>query len=597
MVSPSAVIQLRREDIMTLTRFISFLGMLSCLAAPAGAFEPDKDVHVTFKKGGVVIAVPPGAHLKKGFTEVSLASKPGSLRVGPLPKANAKDELDEDIYRGTLTIPVAGEGLLGEVSLEVQYQPCTEGTGGTCFPPTVQSLRVRASDIPVAASVMTKIPQVIAPKSDAAQMSAGPPPPAVSRMVAISSGMSAPASPIRRGLLPLLAIAFLAGLGASLTPCVYPMIPITMAIIGTKGGGKVRGFLLSLSLVLGMAVTYTALGVFAAVSGATFGSFAQKPVFLVPVSALFALFALSLFGAFEIDLPQGLKAKLQGDSPRKGFGGALVMGLVLGPLAAPCVGPIVASILVGIAQQGQVLLGGLQLFVFALGMGVLFMAVGTFSSALPRSGEWLTQLKNLMGVVVLGFAAWNIRLLVPEWLNAGLWMAVLLTAAVVLGVFKEADGFGKGLQKGVAFVLLAVGVLLGVKAMESGLDIRLLPKGDGVARSEAAETLWIENDLEGAQKKAKAEGKLLLVDTYTSWCAQCKELDHKTWPDEQITSWIKKKAIAVRVDCEKGRPDLQKTLDIKSYPTIILKDSGGRELRRQFGFHPAETLLLWLKGD
>ncbi len=588
---------------MTLTRLFACLGILGCLATSAAAFEPDKDVLVAFKKGAVLLTVPQGAHLKKSFTEVTLASKPGSLKVGALPKADAKDELDEDIYHGTIAIPVTGEGLAGEVRLEVQYQPCTEGTGGVCFPPTIRTLKVKAAEIPVlaqAAAPKAALAPTASPKDSVLSKPAEPVPTTAVATIAppAKSAAIAPSVPTpKQGLLLGLLLVFLAGMGASLTPCVYPMIPITMAIIGTKSGGKARGFLLSLSLVMGMAVTYTLLGVVAAVSGATFGSFAQRPAFLIPVSILFAVFALSLFGAFEIDLPSGLKEKLQGSGPRKGFGGAFLMGLVLGPLAAPCVGPIVASILVGIAQQGQVFLGGLQLFVFSLGMGVLFMAVGTFSSALPRSGDWLTQLKYLMGVVVLGFAAWNIRLLAPEWLNAALWMVVLIVGAVVLGAFKAADELGRGLQKGLALVLLAVGILLGAKAVEGGLDLQLLPKAGGQVKVEPAATLWIENDLEGAQKRARAEGKLLLVDTYTSWCAQCRELDHKTWPDAQIAAWIRKHAIAVRVDCEKGRPDLQKALDIKSYPTVILRDGEGRELRRSFGFISVESMLAWLEGS
>ena len=183
----------------------------------------------------------------------------------------------------------------------------------------------------------------------------------------------------RQGLLLALLLVFLAGMGASLTPCVFPMIPITMAIIGAKGGGKAKGFALSATLVLGMAVTYTTLGVLAAKSGAAFGAFAQRPGFLIPVSLLFAVFALSLFGAFELALPAGLAARLQGDGSRKGFGGAFLMGLVLGPLSAPCVGPVIGAVLVAIAQQGDVWLGGLQLFVFALGMGCLL-----YTSPSPR---------------------------------------------------------------------------------------------------------------------------------------------------------------------------------------------------------------------
>lgn len=587
---------------MRLLKSFLLLLLVQALAMAQGNFDPEKSVSVGFAKGVVTVTSPRGTHLKQSFMSVELQSKGGKLVVGALTPPNAKDELGDAIWHGPVKIPVSGEGLKDPIVLAVTYQACTEGEGGVCYPPTTQTLTVKGAEIPATKAEA----KVAAPKSDVLKPEAAavvetkalvPEPPKPAKVeIPQDKPAATPQKPISESVLALLIIAFLAGLGASLTPCVYPMIPITMAIIGTRGGGKLRGFLLSLSLVLGMAVTYTALGVFAAISGATFGSFAQKPAFLIPVSILFALFALSLFGLFEIDLPQGLKSKLQGDSTRKGFGGAFIMGLVLGPLAAPCVGPIVASILVGIAQQGQVFLGGLQLFVFALGMGVLFLLVGTFSAGLPRSGDWLTKLKYLMGVIVLGFAAWNIRLLAPEWLNAAMWMVVLLVAAVVLGAFKNAEELGTGLQKALGLVLLTLAILLGVRTVEVGLDVQLLPKTGGTAKPEAVAQLWIENDLETAQAKAKAEHKLLLIDTYTSWCAQCKELDHKTWPNPQVVAWIQQNAIAVRVECEKARPDLQKALDIKSYPTVILRDAEGKELRRTFGFRSPEAMLTWLKG-
>lgn len=588
---------------MRLLKPFLLLLLVQALTLAQGSFDPEKSVSVTFNKGVVTVTSPPGTHLKQSFMSVELQSKGGKLVVGALTPPNAKDELGDAIWHGPVKIPLSGEGLKDPVVLGVTYQACTEGEGGVCYPPTTQTLTVKAAEIPAAKAeaklTVTKAQPVKTEAASRVEATApASPEPFKPTMAAIqqASPAATPPKPVSEGVLALLIIAFLAGLGASLTPCVYPMIPITMAIIGTKGGGKLRGFLLSLSLVLGMAVTYTALGVFAAMSGATFGSFAQKPAFLIPVSILFALFALSLFGLYEIDLPQSVKAKLQGDSPRKGFGGAFVMGLVLGPLAAPCVGPIVASILVGIAQQGQVFLGGLQLFVFALGMGVLFLLVGTFSAGLPRSGDWLTKLKYLMGVIVLGFAAWNIRLLAPEWLNAAMWMVVLLVAAVVLGAFKSAEELGASLQKALGLVLLTIGILLGVRAVEAGLDVQLLPKAGVTAKAEAGPQLWIENDLEAAQAKAKAERKLVLIDTYTSWCAQCKELDHKTWPNPQVAAWIQQNAIAVRVECEKARPDLQTALDIKSYPTVILQDAEGKELRRTFGFRNPEAMLAWLKG-
>ena len=589
-----------------------FLKTLSCtvlLAATAWAqkadasFDPVKSVSLAFQKGAVVLVAPPGAHLKAAFMEVAKQGGPGTLKVGPLPATDAKDEIGDGVWHGTVRIPVTGTGLAGTVPLEVTYQPCTEGEGGVCYPPTTRTLTVKASEIPSgapgagtagkpAAAPAGKAEETPKAEAPAGPAPVNPPAPAVQ----VPAPASAPAPTPESGLLWSFLLMFLAGLGASLTPCVYPMIPITMAIIGAKGGGKAKGFILSLALVLGMAVTYTTLGVVAAKSGAAFGAFAQKPSFLFPVSLIFAVFALSLFGAFEIRLPAGLAAKLQGDGSRSGLGGAFVMGLVLGPLSAPCVGPIVGSVLVGIAQHGQVWLGASQLFVFSLGMGVLFLAVGTFSAGLPRSGDWLTRLKQAMGLVVLAFAAWNVRLLVPDWANAAMWSLVLLVGAGVLGAFEPALGLMPSLRRAAGLLALTLGLLLGVKAVEAGLDVQLLPRGGSAPAQAPAPSLWLENDYEGALAKAKAEQKVVLVDTYAQWCAQCKELDEKTWPDPAVQAWIRAHAVAVRIDTDKVRPDLAPKLRIQSYPTVLLLDGEGRELRRSLGFQKPPAMLAWLEG-
>lgn len=552
-------------------------------------FDPVSSVSLAFRKGAVVLTVPEGAHLKASFMEVVKKGGPGTLQAGPLPATDAKDEIGDGIWHRTVRIPLRGEGLSGTVTLEVTYQPCTEGEGGVCFPPTTRTLTVNAAEIPVVSGpgrpvVPTQVQQTPeAPKGE------------VAAPVPTQVPVPAPA-PARTGLLLSLFLVFLAGMGASLTPCVYPMIPITMAIVGAKGSGKARGFALSLMLVLGMAVTYTTLGVLAAKSGAAFGAFAQKPAFLVPVSVLFAAFALSLFGAFEIALPAGLAMKLQGDGSRKGFGGAFLMGLVLGPLSAPCVGPVIGAVLVGIAQQGDVVMGGLQLFVFALGMGVLFLAVGTFSAALPKSGEWLTRFKQGMGLVVLGFAAWNVRLVVPEWANFAMWTVVMLAGAAVFGAFEAAAGLVGQLRKGLALLLLALALLLGVRTVETFLKVDLLPKGGAAAANKDEHAGWMEQDLEGALAKAKADKKLVLVDIYADWCAQCKELDEKTWPDAALKQWIAANAVAIRIDTDAKRKDLAAKLQIRSYPTVLLLDAEGKELRRILGFQKPDSMKAWLDG-
>ena len=558
-------------------------------------FDPVKDVSLRFEKGAVVVGVPEGAHLKAAFMAVAKKAGPGTLKMGKLPATMAKDEIGDGIWHGQVRVPVSGEGLSGTVTLQVTYQPCTEGEGGVCYPPTTRTLEVKAAEVPAGAAVAKPavLPLDKAPEAVKAEVTSAP---VAVPVATATTAAPSPAEPARSGLLLSLAVVFLFGMAASLTPCVYPMIPITMAIVGAKGGGKLKGFLLSVALVLGMAVTYTTLGVIAAKSGAAFGAFAQKPAFLIPVSLLFAAFALSLFGAFEIALPPSLAMKLQGDGSRKGFGGAFLMGMVLGPLSAPCVGPVIGTVLIGIAQRGEVFLGGLQLFVFSLGMGVLFMAVGTFSAGLPKSGEWLTRFKQIMGLVVLGFAAWNVRLVVPVWANFGMWTLVMLSGAAVFGLFEAADDLVGQFRKALAILMLALGVLLGVRMVESYLQVELLPRGGAAAAVKEDHAGWLEQDLEGALAKAKSEHKVVLVDVYAEWCAQCKELDEKTWPEAGVKSWLNQNAVAIRIDTDAKRKDLAAKLQIRSYPTVILLDGEGRELRRLLGFQKPETMKAWLDG-
>jgi thiol:disulfide interchange protein DsbD len=377
------------------------------------------------------------------------------------------------------------------------------------------------------------------------------------------------------------------------------MIPITMAVIGARSASKSKGFMLGLALTQGMALTYTVLGVIAALTGSVFGRFAQHPGFLVPVSIIFVLLGISMLGAYEIKLPDSITEKLQSSGPRKGFLGAFAMGLILGPISAPCVGPLIGTALIEIGQNGLIFEGALKMFVFAQGMGVLFIIGGTAVSALPKSGDWLTRFKQTLGVVILAFAIWNIRLIVPEWANYLMWTVALLITSGIYGAFEPAAGLMGHIRKGFALIVLALAVLLGLRATELYLGIPLLPQGGAIAASahDSAHDLWIEHDYEEAQRRAKAEGKMVLVDTFTDWCAQCKELDEKTWPDPAVSSWIKNNVIGVRIDTEKIRPDLAGPLGVRAYPTIILLDANGTEIRRLNGFHRPDKMLEWLKGN
>ncbi len=232
-----------------------------------------------------------------------------------------------------------------------------------------------------------------------------------------------------QGLLAALLLVFLAGVLASMTPCVYPLIPITVGIFGARPAeSRGRAFALSFVYVCGIATTYSVLGVAAASLGTVFGGAMQSGWVLGGIAALFFVLGLSSLGVFEIRLPGSLQTKLS-QTGGAGWFGAFVMGLVAGIIAAPCVGPIVAGILLYVAQQQDLFLGWLLLMTFAFGMGQLFLALGTFSSLLnrlPQSGSWMEGVKVVFGVVFIAMAFYYLQFLVPTIakLSAALWLMV-----------------------------------------------------------------------------------------------------------------------------------------------------------------------------
>ncbi len=224
-----------------------------------------------------------------------------------------------------------------------------------------------------------------------------------------------------RGLLAVFLLVFGAGILASLSPCIYPLIPVTIGVLGAKEAQTRReGFVLSLSYVAGIVVMYSALGMVAALLGTVFGGFFQNLWFQGMIAAVFIVLGLGCLGVYDIRLPAGLQDRVS-KTGGSGHGGAFAMGMGAGVLAVPCVGPVVAGILVYVADQGDVMLGWSLLTVFAVGMGLLFLVVGTFSSALqrlPRAGGWMEGVKAIFGAVFLGLGLYYLRLVVP-WLREG----------------------------------------------------------------------------------------------------------------------------------------------------------------------------------
>lgn len=383
-------------------------------------------------------------------------------------------------------------------------------------------------------------------------------------------------------------LIYLVGLGTALTPCVYPMIAITVSVFGAREAkSKSEAALLSSVFVLGIATPFVPLGIFVGLTGGVFGSWLASPIVLVAFAILFVALAASMFGAFELNLPMSLQNKLA-DVGGIGMKGAFALGFVSAFIAAPCTGPAIVGLLGYIGQTHDVVLGGAGMFMYALGLGTLFWVVGTFAVGLPKSGAWMEAVKSIFGIVMLVMALFYLRNLVPQlmdmlvgdWTLLGVAVA-LLVAAVALGAihldFKEGTNAQRA-RKGAGVLLGTAGGFLGVMWM------MLPPPG---ARIE-----WRE-DFSEALTEARATGTPFIVDFGASWCGACGELDRDTFSDPRVVR-EGGRFIAVHVDLSQRTPEedaLLASYNQRGLPLVVMHGSSGDEEHRVTTFIEADEML------
>lgn len=362
--------------------------------------------------------------------------------------------------------------------------------------------------------------------------------------------------------------AYLGGVLSSLTPCVYPLIPITLSIVGA---GRTQTRLQSLSraslYVGGMSITYATLGIISARAGSLFGAAFQRPVFVVPFGLMLAILALS-----ELDvIPVSLFSRLQRGANRLGGGSSwlsiMVMGGVSGLVAAPCIGPILAGILALAASSENARWGGTLLFTYSLGLGTPFLILGTFSgllSRLPRSGSWLNGIKSLLGIALFVV---SLRFVYP-WLPP---MSIPSRAAFVLlplFVGLLAFSYQRALPMVRAIAALGCAVIVAPQTLSAGI-----PKGTALPAqvSGSSAPVWFHS-LEEAKEQSLNTGKPILVDFFAEWCSACKQLDAITFEDEAIKQELVNHWVATRIDLTNPSPggdELQKAFAIQGLPTIL----------------------------
>lgn len=413
------------------------------------------------------------------------------------------------------------------------------------------------------------------------------------------------------GILSAIVFMLVAGFLTSLTPCIYPMIPITLAILGAsdrRSGvraanapplSKLRGFFLSIFYVLGIATTYSILGVTAASTGALFGAALSNIWVVSALGILFVLMGLSMYGLFEIQAPAFIRDRLGQGKSEAGYGSSYLTGLAAGVVASPCIGPVLVSVLAYIAQTQNKLLGFVLLFSFAMGMGVLFIVLGTSSSLIskvPKAGAWMDIVKFVFGTTMIGMALYYVAPVYPEWAVRGLLGLAIVLIASAYGVFAVADTGIARVKKGASVAAFCIGIaLLMASALEkTGVKVGALQQASNGAVKGVSQLPWQKYSDE-LLEKALAEKKPILIDFWADWCGACHELEERTFPDARIQAAGLKFAL-LKVDATEDSPELGKLkrkYGVLGLPTMIFYDPTGK-VRSELtvtGFEDADSFI------
>jgi len=475
-----------------------------------------------------------------------------------------------------------------EIALKgrVRYQACDEQT---CFPPEVQSFTLT---IPVTSLEGFSSADKTIEMQHGAEKEPG------ARKDSTGSLLSGSADFSGRSLPAKLLLIFVAGLALNLTPCVYPMIPITITYFGGQALGKKGSILMhSLLYVLGMAITYSTLGVVAAMTGGLFGGAHQHPAVLIGISLVMVLLALSMFDVYELRLPQVLTRVAGGG--QKGFWGTFLMGLTVGIVAAPCVGPFVLGLMTYVGRQGSAILGFILFFVLALGLGLPFLLLGVFSGSLhrlPKSGAWLVWVRKIFGFVLLLMAVFFLETIFRDQLAYHLTFGMILfLAGIYLAWIDQVPSSGRIFPimrnlVGLAFFAAAL------YAVVTGLDAEIRANRGGSAEANSLESIkWVSYS-EEILHRARQEGKPVFIDFYADWCAPCKELDRHTFVQPEAIR-LSREFIMVKVDLTSaGNPEaetLRRKYGVPGVPTLVFLNAEGEEMTdlRSTGFESAESFI------
>jgi len=535
----------------------------------------------------------------------------GTLGTPKFPPGKMKEDENfgkVEVYRKEVKILIPVEATAA-VTLKAVSQGCWDG--GICYPPINQEARV---ELPAAGTSAASAAGATGSQSSSSATQGNPgtpaaPPASATTAPAAGDETSRVAALFKGDNLALVLASFFGfGLLLSLTPCVFPMIPILSGIIVNHGHAvtHLRAFMLSLAYVLGMAVTYAVIGVAAGLSGTLLSAALQNAWVLGSFALVFVVLSLSMFGFYELQLPASLQSKVSDTANKQG--GSLPAIALMGALSALIVGPCVAAPLAGallyIAKTGDAVLGGTALFIMALGMGAPLLLVGAFSrSLLPKSGPWMEGVKKFFGVIMLATALWLVSPVIPVWLQMLGWALLMIVPAIFLhaldplpnnahGSQRLGKGFGVVLLLGGAAMLM--GVLGGARDPLQPLDF-LRAGNAAVVHAPTFERVASSEQLDARLAQAKSSGKAVMLDFYADWCVSCKEMERFTFADPKVAAGMQRMVLLQADVTANSEADkvLLKRFGLFGPPGIIFWNAAGQELAdlRVVGFQNAETFL------
>ena len=516
--------------------------------------------------------ITPGYYLYKAKLAVSTASDKIQLGKLALPAGVMKyDEFfgESEVYTENVfaRLPFA-RATPEEISFKLQldFQGCAEV--GVCYPPTTRMLSV---DLP-AASAAGNLGEPVTEQGR------------LTRLIAEGS------------LALVLATFFGAGLLLAFTPCVLPMVPILSGIIAGEGRdvSAYRGFTLSLSYVLGMALVYTVAGIAFAAAGQQAQAVFQQPWIIITFAGLFVVLALSMFGLFELQMPSAIQSRLAAISGRQKSGtmiGAFVMGALSSLIVTACVAPPLVATLTVISQTGDIMRGGLALFAMSLGMGMPLLVIGTSAGKLlPKAGSWMEATKTAFGFMMLGLTVWMLSRILPGQITLGLWGVLVFMAGIFMGALTSlgpAAGKMRLAGKGLGLLALLYGAILLVGAFLGGhdpfrpLDNLRLAGSEQAADHQGLKFTRIKtvDDLDNALAEAAAQSRTAMLDFYADWCVSCKEMEAYTFTEAAVQAALAD-TVLLQADVTANDDEDQALLQrfgVFGPPTIIFFDERGQQ--------------------